>query len=162
MESGWELSFAAADSEDWRKDCVVVQAVVVQDDFCVVAEFLDGFQVVEKHWAEHGPGLERPHIFGPVLSGEAEESASHFLFNGLFPYERCSKILWLEDRKWLGDVEAVGGVEGWDDLKLGFGLFTEGGGCELEGELGEVGVVELVDGVAGVEEVEVGGGVAGF
>ncbi len=38
----------------------------------------------------------------------------------------------------------------------------KGGGCELEGELGEVGVVELVDGVAGVEEVEVGGGVAGF
>lgn len=162
MESGWELSFAAADSEDWRDDCVVVQAVVVQDDFCVVAEFLDGFQIVEKHWAEHGPGLERPHVFGPVLSGDPEESASHFLFHGLFPYEGGSKILGLENRKWLGDVEAVGGIEGRDDLNLGFCLFMDGGGCEFEGELGEVGVVELVNGVAGVEEVEVAGGVAGF
>jgi hypothetical protein len=47
-------------------------------------------------------------------------------------------------------------------MKLGFGLFIDCGGCEFEGELGEVGVVELVDGVAGVEEVVVGGGVVGF
>ena len=33
----------------------------------------------------------------------------------------------------------------------------DGGWCELEGELGEVGVVELVDSVPGVEEVEVVG-----